>query len=144
MQGLKLQIHADEWVRVHPQDNRSPFYQHANKAFEGSPGLELLQRARYVLRVQPLRAPLPSTGEALFTHGLLLQYMTSQGDVVDRVCAVNISDKIVKVYDGMCLSPAEGPPLAQEVSGAVDDPEPSAMATSSVPAEVLEPRWPVR
>lgn len=117
MHDVTLELAADEWIPMGPQDNRSRSQQKANKFIEDAPALDLLQRARYVLRIAPLpRDQLPHTGEALFSHGLLVQYLASDRAFVDKVCVVNLSDKIVKVHDGMKLTGAstsrpQTPPL---------------------------------
>ena len=124
MHDVTLELAVDEWIPMGPQDNRSRSQQKANKFIDDAPALDLLQRARYVLRIAPLpRDQLPHTGEALYAHGLLVQYVSSDCAVVDKICVINLSDKIVKVHDGMKLTGSS--------SSCAETPPPEALSEAS-------------
>jgi hypothetical protein len=121
MCDLVVELASGEWVPWCPQDNRgSARSQQQTKSFsdEATPYLDLIQRARYVLRVLPLPASeMPPAGEALFAHGLLTLAMAPcAGGCVERVCVMNVSDRLVRVHHGMRLLEGSPPPPSQPTS----------------------------
>ncbi len=123
-----VELSVDEWVLMSPQDNRCRSHQQANKMMDDAAVIDLIQRVRYVLRVRPIpRNELPLTGEALYVHGLILHFMATEEDFVTRVCAMNVSDKLVKVYNGMKLINAC--PLREET--AIDAPSDSSSSSQA-------------
>jgi hypothetical protein len=132
MRDLVVELTSEEWVPWCPQDNRGSArsQQQANRSVEDAPALDLVQRARYLLRVSPLPASeLPPGGEALFAHGLLTLPLApaAGGGCVERVCVMNVSDRLVRVHHGMRLltgSPPQPPSPPRPASDGEEDATP--------------------
>lgn len=97
---MLLNLEHHERVEICTADNRR-MYVKCTKSFNGTPILELLPRLRYQLRVQPISAQEFSTTSLFFSYGILLLPKESEDGLIRTVIAMNMGDKLVRVYTNM-------------------------------------------
>ena len=100
---MLLDLEHHERVEICTADNRF-MHVRCTKLYHGTPTLELLPRLRYQLRVHPISAREFSTTSLFFSYGLLLLPKESKDGFIRTVVAMNMGDKIVRVYTNMEMS----------------------------------------
>lgn len=103
LKGMLLNLEHHERIEVCTADNRF-MYVRCNKLYDSVPILELLPRLRYLLRVQPISVHEFSTSSLFFTHGVLIVPKRNENGIIHSVVAMNMGDKVVRVYSNMDMS----------------------------------------
>ncbi len=105
MPAVVLNLEYNELLDMSTFDNRQ-LSMKCTKMHEGSPMVDLLPRVRYILRISPAirKEDFPVASGLLFSCGLLLLPHTgARPDTVDRVVAMNLSEKAVRLAHGRVL-----------------------------------------
>lgn len=105
MPAVVLNLEYNELLDMSTFDNRQ-LSMKCTKMHEGQPMIDLLPRVRYILRIAPSvrKAEFPVASSLLFSCGLLLlPHHGSSPDTVDRVVAMNLSEKAVRLAHGRVL-----------------------------------------
>ena len=89
-----------------PPDNKAMFTRCCKRA-KCEPALDLLPRVRYTIGVtSPVGSQWPSA-KLLLEPGLHIVPITDASDEsISRIVAINLSDKIIRIYNGMLLGDA--------------------------------------
>ncbi len=110
MPAVVLNLEYNELLDMSTFDNRQ-LSMKCTKMHEGVPMIDLLPRVRYILRITPpVRSEdFPVASGLLFSCGLLLLPHTgARTDTVDRVVAMNLSEKAVRLAHGRVLFNEDG------------------------------------
>lgn len=97
---LRIRLDLQEDVIMRSQDGK-PLQHRCNKLLDGAPALDLVPRARYLLRVDPM--PLRTfacRAAVLLEHGLLVEPWPEPDGEVRHVVALNLADRLFRAYDG--------------------------------------------
>ena len=112
MPAVVLNLEYNELLDMSTFDNRQ-LSMKCTKLQDGQPIIDLLPRVRYILRILPTvrKEDFPVASDLLFSCGLLLlpHNGRSTGEV-DRVIAMNLSEKAVRLAHGRVLFGEEGAP----------------------------------
>jgi len=98
---VRLDLQEDVYMRTH--DGKA--LQHrCTKLLDGAPALDLIPRARYQLRIDPLPSvDFTCRANVLFEHGLLLEPWLEPDGFVRKVVALNLADRLFRTHDGQLL-----------------------------------------
>ena len=105
MPAVVLNLEYNELLDMSTFDNRQ-LSMKCNKLLEGQPMIDLLPRVRYILRIAPAvrKDEFPVASELLFSCGLLLlPHSGRSSGAVDRVVAMNLSEKAIRLAHGRVL-----------------------------------------
>jgi hypothetical protein len=110
MATLRIRLDAAEDVVMRTHDNKA-LHHRCTKLVDGVPVLDLVPRARYLLRALPLPDGLPAgaAAAALFEHALLLEPWPEPDGSVRRVVVVNLADRLYRLQDGQPLGDRDAP-----------------------------------
>jgi hypothetical protein len=100
---MRLSLQNNEEVRTVAADNRA-LRTRCSKVVRAEPALDLLPRVRYLIDLEEPVAHFTPSAKLLFDIGLHVVPSTEPvSGMVRSVVAINLSDKIIRIHNGMDL-----------------------------------------
>ena len=101
---MRLYFKKNQEIRCVTADNRA-MASKCNKLMSSDAALDLIPRVRYMIDLSEPLVPFAPSAKLLFDLGLHLVPMTNPNDeLVHKIVAINLSDKIIRISSGMNLS----------------------------------------
>uniref|UniRef100_A0A6C0BZA0 Uncharacterized protein n=1 Tax=viral metagenome TaxID=1070528 RepID=A0A6C0BZA0_9ZZZZ len=97
---MLLKLEHQESVEMCTADNRF-MHVKCTKWYHGTPVLDLLPRLRYLLRVDPVEPHEFCATSLFFSYGVLILPNECEDGLIRSVIAMNMGDKLVRVYTNM-------------------------------------------
>ena len=104
---MRLALGIDQDIRMISPDNKA-MKARCTKLLKNEPSLDLLPRVRYMIDLESAVPIFVPSARLLFDLGLHLVPVARPGtEEVTNIVAINLSDKIIRLFNGMCLSDDE-------------------------------------
>jgi hypothetical protein len=101
---MKLFLVANQNIRMISPDNKA-MYACCTSLLKNEPALDLLPRVRYMIDLETSHPIFVPSARLLFDLGLHLVPIVKPGTTdVTNIVAINLSDKIIRMFNGMQLS----------------------------------------
>lgn len=102
--GMRLTLGVDQDIRMISPDNKA-MKARCTKLLHNEAALDLLPRVRYMIDLEYAAPVFVPSARLLFDLGLHLVPVVKPGtQEVTNIVAINLSDKIIRMFNGMSLS----------------------------------------
>lgn len=106
---MKLYFALNQEIRCVAPDNRAMCTK-CSRQVSSEPVLELLPRVRYLIDLKEPLEPFTPSARLLFEFGLHLVPVKDQlTEKITKIVAINLSDKIIQICNGMSICDQEVP-----------------------------------